>query len=92
MATIATTTLTVKSFAFKNNGFIPSQYTCDGSNINPDLIIEGIPANAKSLAVIVDDPDAENGTFSHWVMWDIPVKNNIIKENILWKVYYEHNT
>lgn len=81
MATIATTTLTVKSFAFKNNGFIPSQYTCDGSNINPDLMIDGIPANAKSLAVIVDDPDAENGTFSHWVMWDIPVKNNVIKEN-----------
>jgi Raf kinase inhibitor-like YbhB/YbcL family protein len=81
MATIATTTLTVKSFAFKNNGFIPAKYTCDGTNVNPDLMIEDIPANTKSLAVIVDDPDAPNGTFSHWVMWDIPVKNNIIKEN-----------
>ena len=81
MATIATTTLTVKSFAFKNNGFIPAKYTCDGSNINPDLMIDDIPANTKSLAIIVDDPDAPNGTFSHWVIWDIPVKNNIIKEN-----------
>ena len=53
----------------------------DGSNINPDLKIDDIPANAKSLAIIVDDPDAPNGTFSHWVMWDIPVRNNIIVEN-----------
>lgn len=81
MATIAATTLTVKSFTFRNNGFIPSKYTCDGTNINPDLMIEDIPENTKSLAIIVDDPDAPNGTFSHWVMWDIPVKNNIIKEN-----------
>ena len=79
MATIATTTLTVKSFAFKNNGFIPAKYTCDGANVNPDLMIEDIPANTKSLAVIVDDPDSPNGTFSHRVMWDIPEKNNIIK-------------
>jgi Raf kinase inhibitor-like YbhB/YbcL family protein len=81
MATITTTTLTVKSFSFRNNGFIPSKYTCEGSNVNPDLMIEDIPENTKSLAIIVDDPDAPNGTFSHWVMWDIPVKNNIIKEN-----------
>jgi Raf kinase inhibitor-like YbhB/YbcL family protein len=81
MATIATTTLTIKSFAFKSNGFIPAKYTCDGSNINPDLKIDDIPANAKSLAIIVDDPDAPNGIFSHWVMWDIPVRNNVIVEN-----------
>jgi hypothetical protein len=81
MATIATTALTIKSFAFKNNGFIPSKYTCDGSNINPDLMIDDIPEKTKSLAIIVDDPDAPNGIFTHWVIWDIPVKNNIIKEN-----------
>jgi len=82
MATIATTTtLKVKSFAFKNNGFIPAKYTCDGTNINPDLMIDDIPANTKSLAIIIDDPDAPNGTFCHWLIWDIPVKNNIIKEN-----------
>lgn len=81
MATIVSTTMTIKSFAFKNNGFIPSKYTCDGTNINPDLMIKDIPVNAKSLAIIVDDPDAPNGAFCHWVMWDIPLKNNIIKEN-----------
>jgi Raf kinase inhibitor-like YbhB/YbcL family protein len=81
MTTIATTTLTVKSFAFKNNELIPAKYTCDGTNINPDLLVEDMPANTKSLAIIVEDPDAPNGTFSHWVMWDIPVKNKLIKEN-----------
>jgi Raf kinase inhibitor-like YbhB/YbcL family protein len=81
MATIATTTMTIKSFSFRNNGFIPAKYTCEGTNINPELMVEDIPENTKSLAIIVDDPDAPNGTFSHWVMWDIPVKNNVIKEN-----------
>lgn len=80
MATITISTLTIKSFAFKNNGFIPSQYTCDGSNISPDFMIDDIPANTKSLAIIMDDPDAPNGIFCHWVMWDIPPKKNI-KEN-----------
>ena len=81
MATIATRTLTVKSFAFKNDGFIPVQYTCDGANVNPDLKIVDIPENTKSLALIVDDPDAPNGIFCHWLVWDIPVKSKIIKEN-----------
>lgn len=80
MATIAISTLTVKSFAFKNKGFIPSKYTYDGDNINPDIIIEDIPADTKSLAIIMEDPYACNGIFCHWVMWDIPPKN-IIREN-----------
>ena len=80
MATIAISTLTVKSFAFKNKGFIPSKYTSDGENINPDIIIEDIPADTKSLAIILEDPYASNGIFCHWVMWDIPPKN-IIREN-----------
>ena len=46
------------SSAFQNNGSIPSKYTCDGKNINPQLKISGIPAKAKSLALIMDDPDA----------------------------------
>ena len=80
MSTIISTTLTIKSSAFKNNEFIPSKYTCDGLNINPDLMVENIPANTISLAVIIDDPDAPKGTFCHWLVWDIPPKN-IIKED-----------
>lgn len=57
--------------AFAEKAKIPSQYTCDGRDENPPLEIEGVPANAKSLALIVDDPDAPAGTWVHWVIWNI---------------------
>lgn len=70
--------LTVTSSAFEHNQPIPSKYSCDEQNINPPLTIEGIPEGTKSLAVILDDPDAPRGTFDHWVMWNIaPTKNKI---------------
>ena len=59
------------STAFQHNSIIPSQFTCDGQNINPELIISDVPANAKSLALIVDDPDAVVGVWDHWVVFDI---------------------
>lgn len=77
MATVATKTLTIESPAFTNNNSIPSKYTCDGTNVNPALTIKDIPVETKSLALIMDDPDAPNGTFDHWLMWDIPVRENI---------------
>lgn len=61
------TILNIKSTAYKNNEFIPSKYTCEGSDINPDLEIKDLPSNTKRLALIVDDPDAPNGTYDHWV-------------------------
>ena len=73
-------TLQVSSSAFKNGENIPPQFTCEGENISPALTIKGFPATAKSLAVIMEDPDAPNGTFVHWVMWNIPPKE-IIAEN-----------
>ncbi len=72
--------LKVTSMAFADNSLIPSQYTCDGEDINPSLHIEGIPEHARSLAIIVDDPDAPAGTWTHWVIWNIPVTHQI-KEN-----------
>ena len=60
------------SSVFVNNGTIPSEYTCDDSNISPHLMISEVPKNAKSLALIMDDPDAVVGTFVHWVAWNIP--------------------
>lgn len=74
-------TLTVKSPAFMENGFIPSKYTCIGENINPEISVTGIPAEAKSLALIMDDPDAPNGDFVHWVMWNIPVQEKIAENS-----------
>ena len=49
--------LTVKSPAFENNKLIPSKYTCDGEEVSPPLIVEGIPEKTKSLALIMEDPD-----------------------------------
>ena len=57
--------------AFANNGNIPSEYTCDGSGLSPQLDIGEIPSNAKSLVLICDDPDAPMGTWDHWVVFNI---------------------
>ncbi len=73
--------LKLTSPAFKHNGLIPSKYTCDGSDINPSLTIAGAPPGAKSLALIVDDPDAPAGTWVHWVIWNISPKTAEIGED-----------
>ena len=62
---------------FKNNGLIPKKFTCEGQDINPALLIQGIPESAQSLALIVDDPDAPMGTWVHWVLYDIPIISRI---------------
>lgn len=72
--------LKVSSKAFQIEELIPLKYTCDGSNINPPLDIEHIPEEAKSLVLIVDDPDAPINTWVHWIIWNIPVTHHI-KEN-----------
>jgi len=59
------------SQAFPHNGMVPSEYTCDGANGNPPLTIRNVPAKSRSLALIVDDPDAPRGTWVHWVVWNI---------------------
>jgi Raf kinase inhibitor-like YbhB/YbcL family protein len=77
MAITMSTTLTIKSPSFANDGSIPSKYTCTGANINPALIINDIPKETKSLALIMDDPDAPYGNFDHWIMWNIPPQERI---------------
>ncbi|HAT03409.1 MAG TPA: hypothetical protein DCS29_01360 [Candidatus Magasanikbacteria bacterium] len=67
--------------AFQHEGLIPSKYTCDGQDINPSLTISSVPEGAKSLALIVDDPDAPGGTWVHWVVWNIDPGIGIIAEN-----------
>ena len=73
--------LKLSSTAFQSNGFIPSKYTCDGRDVNPPLVIENVPPGTKSLALIVDDPDAPMGTWVHWVSWNIDPDIKEIKEN-----------
>jgi len=72
--------LKVTSPAFQDGESIPSKYTCDGLNISPPLNIQSIPGEAACLALIADDPDAPNGTWVHWVVWNMPVTHHI-KEN-----------
>lgn len=69
--TLKTSTLRLTSTAFAHEGMIPEKYTCDGQNINPHLCISGVPENTKSLALLMDDPDAPQGTFTHWILWGI---------------------
>lgn len=57
---------------FENHQPIPAKYTCDGEDVSPALQFMNVPKNAKSLAIIVDDPDAPRGTFDHWILWNLP--------------------
>ena len=72
----------ISSPSFEHQKTIPKKFTCQGEDVNPALHIQDIPQNAKSLALIVDDPDAPGGTWVHWVVFDIPVTTEI-KENTI---------
>ena len=70
----------ITSSAFQEGGNIPSKFTCDGSDTSLPLQITGVPSEAKSLVLIVDDPDAPSGLFTHWLIWNIPPQTNSIAE------------
>jgi len=61
----------ITSHAFSPGGIIPDKYSCKGENVNPQLEFSGTPDSTQSLALILDDPDAPNGTFTHWVIYNI---------------------
>lgn len=74
----------IESSAFKNTERIPTQYTCDGADINPPLLISDVPSECKSLVLIMDDPDAtRGGTWDHWLLWNIAPDTKEIKEGII---------
>jgi len=64
--------LLISSPAFSDGGPIPRAHTCDAADLSPPLSWSGVPDDAKSLTLIMDDPDAPGGTFVHWVMYGIP--------------------
>ena len=75
-------TITISSTAFPDGGMIPSVYTCDGDNISPPLTWTGVPQDAKSLAIIFDDPDAPAGTWIHWVIYNLPATLHELPQDI----------
>jgi hypothetical protein len=62
----------ITSSAFGNEGTIPVTYTCGAENKNPPISISNVPAKAKTLALVIEDPDAPLGPFIHWILWNIP--------------------
>ena len=79
--------LTLTSTAFTPNGEIPKKYTCEGGDVSPPLAWSGVPPNAKSLVLIVDDPDAPDPaapktTWVHWVVADLPATTTGLPEGV----------
>ncbi|MEW5702942.1 MAG: YbhB/YbcL family Raf kinase inhibitor-like protein [Candidatus Zixiibacteriota bacterium] len=74
--------LTITSTAFTEGGMIPAKYTCDGADISPPLSWNGVPKEAKSLALICDDPDAPAGTWVHWVIFNVPPDSAGLPEKV----------
>jgi Raf kinase inhibitor-like YbhB/YbcL family protein len=74
--------LAVTTTAFSPGGAIPSVHTCDGPDSSPDLSWSGAPAGVQSFALIADDPDAPVGTWTHWIIWNIPPHNTGLPKSV----------
>jgi Raf kinase inhibitor-like YbhB/YbcL family protein len=79
-------TLKVSSSAFEQGGSIPSLYTCEGKDISPPIAWSGLPSNTKSVAMIVDDPDAPDPAkpqrvYAHWIVYNLPPQTTALAEN-----------
>jgi len=79
-ANTETRNLKVFSTVFSHNGHLPPEYTCDGKDINPPIEVSDIPDGTRTLALIMEDPDAPRGTFDHWIVWNIPPNEAIAEE------------
>lgn len=79
---LADGTIDVTSKAFTEGESIPSTYTCDGTDVSPPLSIGNVPDDAAGLAIVLDDPDAPSGTFTHWTIWNIPPDRTSIPEGV----------
>ena len=79
--------MTITSPVFRHEGAIPARYTCEGDDVSPPLAVGGIPSAAKSLALIVDDPDAPDPAapkrvWVHWVMYNLPPTTKELPEGV----------
>jgi len=74
--------MNLTSPAFADGAPIPKKFTCDGPDVSPPLAWSGAPANTKTFALIMDDPDAPGSTWVHWVLWNIPGATSSLPEGI----------
>ena len=74
--------LSFRTSTFTHGESIPEKYTCEGDDRSPELTIGGVPDDAAALAVVVDDPDAPGGTFTHWMLWNLPPDTIEIPEDV----------
>jgi Raf kinase inhibitor-like YbhB/YbcL family protein len=72
----------ISSTSFANGGEIPKKFTCDGADVSPELSWTDPPAGTQSFALIADDPDAPAGTWTHWVLFDLPPATNSLAEGV----------
>ncbi len=73
----------ITSPAFRNGDRIPPEFTCDGDDVNPELHFDAVPAAAKSLVLIVDDPNSPSGNWLHWSLWNISPDVKVIETDDL---------
>lgn len=74
--------VSLRSPAFESSGEVSRRYTCEGANISPPLAVENVPDEAQTLVLVVVDPDAGNGGFTHWLLWNISPNVNTIPEDV----------
>lgn len=75
-------TVTVSSGSFEPNQQIPRKHTCQGENSSPHLNVSNLPGDARAFAIVMDDPDAPRGTFTHWLAWNVPADRADLPENV----------
>ena len=73
--------MVISSKAFRQDEFIPVKYTCDGMDVNPPLTFSDIPDSARSLVLVMDDPDSKSGLFTHWMLYNISPGTELLSEN-----------
>lgn len=77
-----TMSLSISSPSFSSGGNIPNKFTCDGSDVSPQLAWTEPPAGTKSFALLVDDPDAPVGNWNHWTLWNLPASARGLSEGV----------
>jgi Raf kinase inhibitor-like YbhB/YbcL family protein len=86
IAALSAVALSLSSPAFSAGVSIPQRFTCDGQDVSPPLRWSGVPVRARSLAVELQDLDAPGGVFTHWLLWNLPVRTRRLPAHVSWRL------